>query len=231
MIGKKGYTTILTLFILFLALGFLIGYFFTDDGLGKVTGAATSSVGNFTAYVVSGIACTWSNAALNVTFGYGPAPSLSQGAVYNASKNFEGYIGGAQIGTGVNWTLYNVTADSTNTDSVNITISGRHPQAGANILGIGNITWMSNQTNGNGSNGDFVGQNFSYDAVANGFKGFNLTLETDGDPQLATRLRNFSNQLAAGSTVYYRFWLRVPGNQIQGTYVGNYTQTCTAATT
>ena len=165
--------------ILIIALGFLAGYIFKYTGLNEVTGAATSSVGNFTAYVVSGIACTWSNAALNVTFGYGPSPALTQNVVYNASKNFEGYIGGAQIGTGVNWTLYNVTADSTNTDSVNITISGRHPQAGANILGIGNITWMSNQTNGNGSNGDFVGQNFSYDAVPNGFKGFNLTLATD----------------------------------------------------
>ncbi|HLC86302.1 MAG TPA: hypothetical protein VJG30_03385 [Candidatus Nanoarchaeia archaeon] len=231
---KKGFVTILTLFVLFLVLGLLIGYFFTSDsGIGKITGAATSTVGNFTANVVSGIACTWSNAALNVSFGGGLAQSLTQGAVYNASKNYEGYIGGGLQILGHNWTLYNVTADSTNTDSVNITMSGRHLQSGANILGITNVTWMSNQTNGNASvaSGSQEGHNFTYRGNTTLFEGFNLTLVADSDPKLILRLRNFSNQLTAGSTVWYRFWLMVPGSQVQATYAGNYTQTCTAALT
>ena len=187
----------------------------------------TSAFSSFAGDSVTALACTWSNDALNVTFGYGSSPSLSQGAVYNASKNFEGYIGAGTQTAGVNWTTYNITADSTNTVAVNITISGSHMQAGANILGIGNITWMTNETNGNGT--DASGQhNFTY-MGENNFEGFNLSLIADGDPKLALRNRNFSNNLAIGSTAWYRFWLRVPENQIQGTYVGNYTMTCAAA--
>ena len=203
-----------------------------------ITGAATSTVGNLTANVVTAVACTWSNAALNVSFGEGIAQSLSQGSIYNASKNYEGYIGAGAQNAGINWTLYNVTADVTNTDSINISIKGSHLLIGINTLGISNVTWMTNETNGNATDAAGNTHNFTYLGSFNStigpgqnFEGFNLTLINDGDPKLALRNRNFSNQLAAGSTVWFRFWLHVPRGQIGGRYVGNYTQTCTAATT
>ena len=235
--SKRGFVTILTLFFLFILLGFFIGYFFTSDsGVYRITGAPTSTIGNFTANVVTGLACTWSNAALNVSFGLGLSQSLSQGSIYNASKNFEGYTGGGAQNAGINWTHYNVTADSTNTDSLNITIEGAHLLSGANVLGLTNITWMSNESNGNGTDSAGNIHNFTYLGSFNSsigpgtnFEGFNLTLIKDGDPKLATRNRNFSNQLTAGSTSWYRFWLLLPKNQVQGTYTGNYTMECAAA--
>ena len=95
---------------------------------------------------------------------------------------------------------------------------------------------MTNQTNGNATTVSGVDWNFTYlgaNSAGAGlnFEGFNLTLAADGDPKLALRTRNFSNQLAAGSTVWYRFWLSVPSTQVSGTYAGNYTHTCIAATT
>ena len=238
MINKKGRITLITLLLIFIVLGFFIGYSYTHDNAFRITGAVTSTVGNLTANVVTAVACTWSNSALNVSFGNGLSQQLSQGSMYNASKNFEGYIGGGAQNAGVNWTHYNVTADITNTDSINITIIGSHLLIGINTLGIGNITWMTNESNGNGTDAAGNIHNFTYLGSFNStvgpglnFEGFNLTLINDGDPKLALRNRNFSNQLTAGSTVWFRFWLHVPKGQIGGKYVGNYTQTCTAATT
>jgi len=234
LIGKKGYISIVLLLIIFITLGFILGYTLFNDDYNSITGAATSTVGNLTANVVTAVACTWSNAALNVSFGEGISQSLSQGPVYNASKNFEGYIGGGAQNVGINWTHYNITADITNTDSINISIKGQHLLIGINTLGVGNITWMSNESNGNGTDASGVIRNFTYlgsSAAGQNFEGFNLTLINDGDTKLASRNRNFSNQLTAGSTVWFRFWLHVPRGQIGGKYVGNYTQTCTAATT
>ncbi len=191
---------------------------------------------NVTITQATSIACTWSNAALNVSFGQGLSQSLTQGSIYNASKNFEGYTGGGAQNTGINWTHYNVTADSTNTAPINITIKADHLTSGTNVIGIGNITWMTNESNGNATDNLGNIHNFTYLGSFNSsigpgtnFEGFNLTLIKDGDPKLATRNRNFSNQLTAGSTSWYRFWLLLPKNQVQGTYTGNYTMECAAA--
>jgi len=180
----------------------------------------------------SAIACTWSNAALNVSFGNGLSQSLSQGVVYNASKNFEGYIGSSSQNAGINWSLYNVTADNTNTADVNISIMGSHLLSGINTLGIGNITWMSNESNGNGTDASGVIRNFTYlgsSAAGQNFEGFNLTLINDGDTKLALRNRNFSNNLAPDSTSWFRFWLHVPRNTVGAKYIGNYTMECSQA--
>src|SRR3989344_5356293 len=202
-----------------------------NDGLnGSMIRSANITIP--TAAQPTAISCIWSDAALNISFGEGLSQSLSQGVIYNASKNFEGYIGGSNQNVGINWTHYNVTADSTNTAPVNITIKGDHLLSGSNVLGITNITWMTNETNGNAT--DVSGElwNFTYlgkNVKDSNFEGFNLTLIKDGDPKLAVRNRNFSNQLTAGSSMWYRFWLHVPTAQIQGSYVGNYTMECSAA--
>ena len=76
---------------------------------------------------------------MNVSFADGISQSLSQGNVYNASKNFEGYIGSSSQNVGINWSLYNITADSTNTANVNITIKGDHLLSNNKVIGITNI--------------------------------------------------------------------------------------------
>src|SRR3989338_4642820 len=135
--------------IIVTAVGFLLGYFT------KFTGYDVGQTGNFTAYVISGVACTFSNDALNITFG----DSIEAGSAYNATKNFVGNR---------DYSYYNVTADSANTVDMNITIRGLHFLSGNKVVGIGNVSWSSNTTDANSTNMKFPGTatiSISYDTT------------------------------------------------------------------
>lgn len=166
--------------------GFLMGHFI------KMTGYQVQT-GNFTANVISAVACTFSTDALNVSFG----DRITSNSNYNATKNFF---------DGRNHTLYNVTADSTNTVDTNISIKGNHFVSGSGTFGIGNISWTSNTSQANGTN-------MLYPGTAN--------ISTSYD---TTNLIAIS--LTAGSTVWYRMWLRLPSGTQEGQYKGNYTLRC-----
>ena len=105
-----------------------------------VTGYATSQNGNLTATISTYISCTWTNAALNISFGLNLNPSDTD---VNATQNF---------GTYSNGTSYNATVDTLTNVNVNFTVAGSNLVSGTNIIGIGNVTWQSNTTANNGTN-------------------------------------------------------------------------------
>ena len=162
-----------------------------------VTGFATSQVGNLTVGVTTYVSCIWSNDALNVSFG----SSLNPGSAdNNATKNY------AYNQPNTNGTNYNVSVDTITNVNVNVTVKGADLVAGANVLGVTNVSWWSNQTSSNST----------YIIASNAIPvttAYNLTYPV-------------ASALAPGSTAWFRFWLDVPNGQVAGSYVGNYTQQC-----
>ena len=108
------------------------------------TGYDSAQLSNLTANIVSAIACTFSNDALNVSFG----DAITAGSNYNASKNF------VDLHTN---TWYNITIDITSSSNLNVSIKGTNFISGSNSVGIGNVSWSSNTTSSNGSNMVFPG--------------------------------------------------------------------------
>jgi hypothetical protein len=92
----------------------------------------------------------------------------------------------------------------------NITIKGENFVSGANVIGVTNITWASNITLANGTNM---------------ISGNGIILNSSFNP-----VNTVGTARAIGSTTYFRFWLIVPNGTIAGSYTGNYTQQCQAAT-
>lgn len=189
----------LSLILLLIALILLAALYFISYKA-EITGfASQSQIGNMTAVITTYVACTWSDEAMNVSFGTNLNPGIND---YNGTKNyFEQYSG----------TSYNVTVDPLSNKVVNMTIKGDHFRSGANSIYVGNTTWFSNTTYANGTN--MIPTNSkvmltTYDKNTSNYIGVNEPI---------------------GSSVWYRFWLDIPAAQISGTYVGNYTMQCEEA--
>jgi len=168
----------------------------------QTTGMATtdSTLGNFTANIGTNIDCVWSDAALSVGFG----DALSQGSLVNATQNYNA--------TSRNETMYNITIGTTSNVEVNVTIKGADMESGVNVIGIGNITWDSNNTLTNDAE--------SGNATTMVYTG-SYNLETDYDTT------NFvATNISKGNVTWYRFWLTVPSSTVAGDYTGNYTMQC-----
>lgn len=179
--------------ISFIAVAFALVMFTLSDS--TMTGDATydSHVGNLSASVQTYVACTWSADSLNVDFGNLLNPGTSD---INATENYA-----LSPGTG-----YNVTVDPLTTSNVDVIISGNDLIDGANVLGVGNVTWAANSTDSDGAN------MIPADSVS----------LTNGGENLATAE-------PSGSSVHYRFWLDIPNGVVAGNYVGNYTIQCQEA--
>ncbi|MBI5391836.1 hypothetical protein HZB00_02420 [Candidatus Woesearchaeota archaeon] len=124
--------------------------------------------------------------------------NLEDGEVYNATKNYNYRTVG---------TSYNITNDQTSTTTMNVSIKGIDFISDSLVLKIGNLSWASNDTSPNGTNLLFPGManlSTSYSSL------------------------NLASDLSAGSTAWYRFWIRIPDNQPGGSYQGNYTLLCQA---
>lgn len=164
-----------------------------------MTGYATSQVGNLTASVATYISCTWSDAALSVSFGSDLTPGTND---VNATGSYA-------LANPSNGTQYNVTVDTLSNVNANMTVKGADLVSGANLIGIGNVTWSSNTTSANATQ-------------MNAGAGYSLQTTYDTTNKVA------SNE-PIGSSVWYRFWLDIPTGTIAGAYVGNYTMQCSAA--
>ncbi len=165
----------------------------------KITGMATtaSQVGNLSVSVATYVACTWTDDSLTVSFGTNLDPST----VVNATKNYN-------ITTN-NGTNYFVNNSMLSNVQVNISIRGTDLTSGANVLGVGNITWKSNITISNST--QMIPAN-----------DIDLTAAYD----TANHIASF---LPRGSAAYFRLWLAVPASQTAGSYNGTYTQLCEQA--
>jgi len=182
---------LLIIFVLLILVGFFYFGGFKKPDL--TTGYATSTVGNLSVGIQTYIACSWSTAALNVSFGSNLDPGIS----INATGNNQ------SAGAG---TKYNMTVSTLTTANVNLTILGDDLDSSGNLIGIGNITYDSNQTSSNGANMIYSnGVAVTKSAVA------------------------MESGLTPGSNVHYRFWIDIPTGTVAGNYVGNYTQTCIEA--
>jgi len=194
--------------LLFIAIILVLGIYLYGINKAEITGLATSQLGNMTAIITTLVSCTWSDQALNISFGSNLNPGTND---YNGSRNYaETILTGNPTG---NWTSYNITVDTFSNKQANITIKGDHFRAGTNVIYISNATWFSNTTMGNGTNMIPTSSNLLY---------------TDYDKN-TTKYVAVSEPI--GSSVWYRFWLDIPGQQLAGTYVGNYTMQCEDAGT
>lgn len=135
----KFYAGVLILFAVFLSFVYLNDSQVLPTTPIGITGMS-SQVGDFTAGVQTSISCTWSNAALTVSYGTSLDPGSSD---INATGNYN------TTGSG---TDYNVTNDILSNDEVNITVKGESFTSGANTIKVGNTTWASNSTSDAGAN-------------------------------------------------------------------------------
>ncbi|MDP3741962.1 MAG: hypothetical protein Q8R15_01470 [Candidatus Micrarchaeota archaeon] len=190
------YSLALLLIVLVAGVFYFAGNNFRLSG---ITGLATtaSQSGNFSAGVNTYVACTWSNAALNVSFG----SSLDPGANVNATGNYN--LTARSVTNGTN---YNVTVDTLSNVDVSIAMRGVNLTSGSNVIQLGNLTWQSNST--------VADSNYMNSSGANQL---NATYDT---------LHPLASSAAPGSTIWYRFWLNVPSGTVAGSYAGNYTQQC-----
>jgi hypothetical protein len=163
------------------------------------SGFATSDsqLGNLSAGVQTFVTCTWSDSALDVSFGSNLNPGDSD---LNATQNYILENGG-ENGTG-----YNVSVGDLTTANVNITILGSDLVDGSNLIGIGNVTWASNETANNGTN-----------------------MIPGSSTSVTGSAVNIASNVAPSSSVHYRFWLDIPSGIVQGSYEGNYTVECAEA--
>lgn len=178
--------------VLVLAVSLSITLIFNNNSL---TGYATSDsqVGNLSASVQTYMACTWSDSTLNVDFGSLLNPGTSD---IEATQNDI-----LAPGTG-----YNVTVSPISTSEANITILGNDLIDGANIIGIGNVTYAVSSTDAN-------------DAAMIAANSVSITTEAV----------NIDSGVSPGTTEHHRFWLDIPTGVVAGNYVGNYTIECTEA--
>lgn len=118
----------------------IFGSYYLLYSKGGMTGHATTSSqwGNLSVGVQTAMACTWSAATLNVSFG----SALDPGTVANASANYFSED---------NSSGYNVTVSTLSTHTANVTITGKDLYSGANFINVSNVTWRSNSTALNGS--------------------------------------------------------------------------------
>src|SRR3989338_7644886 len=109
-------------------------------GPSGITGLATSASqrGNFSATISTYVACTWSNAALDVSFGTSLDPSSTD---INGTGNYE-----FTSGPTTNGTMYNLTVDTLTNVPVNVQMLGSDLTSGSNTITVGNITWSSSST-------------------------------------------------------------------------------------
>lgn len=120
----------------------------------------------------------------------------------NATQNFNAST--------FNNTFYNVTVDTFSNVAANITVKGENLVSGSNIIGVTNISWASNGTSANGSN-----------MISGNGIVLNTTFNV-GNPVGTAR--------AVASTTHFRFWVDIPNGTVAGSYTGNYTMQCSAAT-
>jgi hypothetical protein len=194
MAFKKGNGVLILSIILFvLAVAMLITGFYYF----KTTGYASSHVGNLSASITTYLTCTWSDASLDVSFGSNLNPGTND---INASKNYN------ETGS---VTSYNVSVDVLSNVQANLTIKGENLVAGINSIGVTNVSWASNTSDGNGVN-MIPSQSI---ALTNSLNTANKIAENE----------------PVGSTVWYRFWLDIPVGQLGGNYKGNYTMQCEQA--
>ncbi len=200
---KKAGSHIYFLVLLIAAVTLFSTFYFqekTFQDSDMITGFASSQVGNLSATVSTYLACTWSNAALNITFNGTLNPGDTD---QNATQNYNFST------PATNGSSYNVTVDSLSNVQANITVLGASLTSGANILGVGNVTWDSNTTDSN-----------STLMAASG----SIVLTTSYDT-----VNKVASNEPIGSTVWFRFWLDIPTVQLAGSYVGNYTMSCDQA--
>lgn len=134
MKSKKGSILVFALIVIIAVLGvFLVAQL-------RTTGYAASQVGNLSAVVSTYLSCTWSNAALDVSFGSGLSPGANDIA---ATQNAAG--GGGE-------TFYNVTVDTLSNVIANISIKGADLDSGSSLINVQNVSWASNTTAANGAN-------------------------------------------------------------------------------
>jgi hypothetical protein len=168
-------------------------------GKPTLTGFATSQIGNFSANVATYLACTWSDPALSITFGSNLNPGdLDINATGNQNVTYVG-----------NYSMYNVTVSTISNVQANITMLGADFVSGSNLIGVNNITWASNSTQGNATN-----------LVPSSSTQLNISYNQQQKVAVAESI---------GSTVWYRFWLDIPNGSIAGSYTSNYTQLCSQA--
>jgi hypothetical protein len=107
-----------------------------------ITGNAVtdSQVGNLSASIQTYVACTWSDEAMNISFGTNLDPGTND---INATKNFNDSEAVS---------LYNVTVSTLSNVNVDVTIKGADLESGANVIDVANVTWQSNNTSPNGTN-------------------------------------------------------------------------------
>jgi hypothetical protein len=144
--AKGGFIIILTFLAVFLLLS--VSYFYFGDSVGGFisTGFATTSsqVGNLSVGVETYMACTWSNDALNVSFGQNQDPG-NNGT--NATGNYNITVWDPNNGT-----TYNVTLADINTANADLEILGADLYSGANFFLVENVSYDTNATNASGIN-------------------------------------------------------------------------------
>lgn len=173
----------------FLSIAFLAFFFFSGTDL---TGYATSDsqVGNLSAGVQTYMACVWSTPTLNIDFGTALNPGTND---INGTDNYV-----MSPGTG-----YNVSVSGLSTASADITILGNDLIDGANVIGVGNITWQ-----------------------ASAVSATDASLVPAGSNPITTSAIDIATGITPGSATYYRFWMDVPADSVAGNYIGNYTIEC-----
>ncbi len=221
----KYYTIALILIVAPLILS-LFYLYSTAPSIG-ITGAPAAQPNNLSIVVNTFISCTWGNESINVKFGATDPGKNGINATMNAGDNVS--PAGEENGT-----YYNVTNDNLSNVNINVSMYGGGLISGTNRIGVPNITFRSNTT---------VGSNWSNDETngtggtnATGVHRLNETIRTIGtdtspDPydDNTAVVDGVGFGMDPGQTAFYKFWITVPDSQIAGTYTGNYTQDCIAA--
>ncbi len=202
--SKDVYHYVIISVLLFVSISLFYFYLYGAEITGRATTA--TQVGNLTLGVQTLIACTWPSIVFNVSFGANLDPGTND---INATRNWNhpnSSFSGVPVQDIHNGTSYNITVDTLSNVQTNVTIRGLHFLSGANIIGIGNVTWAGNSTRANGTN-----------MVPSQSNILSLTLNATVP---------VGELIAAGSTAWYRLWIDIPSGQAVGTYSGNYTQQC-----
>lgn len=150
-------------------------------------------IGNITVGIQTYVACVWSANMSVIDFGV----ELTPGQVYNATGNYAGSY---------DWTLYNVTVSLASNVEANFTLYGMdlvRTVPTIAVIGIGNVTWWYNMTEGNSTSLIYA--------------------NSQPVPTAETTILGF---VPVGDTAHVRWWLGIPTGQEAGDYQGNYTWGC-----